>query len=127
MDTFECPPEMGVEAVREVVLSLQGPQRDVLATTGGKASAGRLQQEPTASSALMRRMHVQPHDVPDASRIVIGVLSRAVLAEADDFAIFDHHQHPTPQPEAQIGMLRPVAVPRPRDPDVSLGTPRRCG
>src|SRR5262249_20224793 len=86
LDIFTRPAELVVEAVRPIGVSLQRPQRDVLEATPSKSRAGRLEQQPTSSLALMHRVHVQPHDVPNPSRVVVGVLSGTELAEPDDDA-----------------------------------------
>ena len=110
--SFKRPPEMGVEAVSKVGFILRRPQGEAFGTSGGKPGARRLEEQPAASSSLVPRVHVQPHDVPDALRIVVGVLGGPELAEPDHLLILDQHQDATAQSSTQRGMTHPIAVSR---------------
>ena len=61
-------------------------------------------------------MDVQAHDVPDALRVVVGILGRPELAEPDDLPIFDQHHDAAPGPGPQLAVLGPVARSGCRDP-----------
>ncbi len=96
--------------------SLRGPQGRLFVSIAGEARTRRLDQQLPAAMTLVPRMDVQAHDVPDAPRIVVGVLGRSELAEPDDILILDQHHDAAASPCPQLAVLGPVAPSGFRDP-----------
>ncbi len=92
VSVLKNPTESDVEAVGGVPFVLDGPERDALETKVAQSTARRIEQQAAAAPTLMRRNDVQPHDVPDPPRVVVGVLRWSELAEPDDLAALDQYK-----------------------------------
>jgi hypothetical protein len=86
------PTEPDVEAVGSIPFLLGGPKRDALEAKLAQPTTSRIKQPAPAAPTLVRWNDVEPHDVSNPPRFVVGVLRRSELAEPDDATVLDQYK-----------------------------------